>query len=209
MKYIRFQMISLGAFILTFVGASIFNIANGAPLLPLQILWINFAIDVLLAFGVGFDAPIPGLMERRPRPADQKVLPTPIAIRLTVASVLVSIATLGVVMWGEDRDGLLVATTMGLTVASLCHIVSAIEYRDLQRSMFDRSTVANGRFNMLVLGCVVLTYLATSLGALQRILDTVDLNRDHWRVVLIAVASYVVLLEIFEFFARRLNPQKA
>ena len=51
MKYIRVQMIMLAGFILTFLGASIFNIANGSPLLPLQILWVNFAVDVVLAFG--------------------------------------------------------------------------------------------------------------------------------------------------------------
>ena len=67
MKYVRVQMIMLAGFILTFVGAGIFDIADGTPLLPLQILWINFAIDVLLAFGLGFDAPTPGLMKRRPR----------------------------------------------------------------------------------------------------------------------------------------------
>ena len=55
MKYVRVQMIMLAGFILLFVGAGIFEIANGTPLLPLQILWINFAIDVLLAFGLGFD----------------------------------------------------------------------------------------------------------------------------------------------------------
>ena len=53
MKYVRVQMIMLAGFILLFVGAGIFDIANGTPLLPLQILWINFAIDVLLAFGLG------------------------------------------------------------------------------------------------------------------------------------------------------------
>ena len=67
MKYIRVQMIMLAGFILTFVGAGIFDIANGSPLLPMQILWINFAVDVLLALGLGFDAPSPGLMRRRPR----------------------------------------------------------------------------------------------------------------------------------------------
>ena len=69
MKYVRVQMIMLAGFILTFVGAGIFDIANGTPLLPLQILWINFAIDVLLAFGLGFDAPTPGLMKRKPAAA--------------------------------------------------------------------------------------------------------------------------------------------
>ena len=74
MKYVRVQMIMLAGFILTFVGAGIFNIANGTPLPPLQILWINFAVDVLLAFGLGFDAPTPGLMKRKPRVADEPVI---------------------------------------------------------------------------------------------------------------------------------------
>ena len=62
MKYVRVQLVMLGGFILTFVGAAIFDVAGGSPLNPLQILWINFAIDVLLAVGLGFDAPAPGLM---------------------------------------------------------------------------------------------------------------------------------------------------
>ncbi len=69
MKYIRVQMIMLGGFILTFLGAGIFDVANGIPLTPLQILYINFAIDVLLAFGLGFDAPSPGLMQPQAAPA--------------------------------------------------------------------------------------------------------------------------------------------
>ena len=60
MKYVRVQLIMLGAFILLFVGAGIFDVADGAPLTPLQILWINFAIDVILAIGLGFDAAAPG-----------------------------------------------------------------------------------------------------------------------------------------------------
>ena len=60
MKYVRVQLIMLGGFILTFVGAGIFDVANGSPLTPLQILWINFAVDVLLAIGLGFDAQVPG-----------------------------------------------------------------------------------------------------------------------------------------------------
>ena len=74
MKYVRVQMVFLAGFILTFVGAGIFQVANGTPLLPLQILWINFAIDVLLALGLGFDAETPGLMSRSPRPPKQPVI---------------------------------------------------------------------------------------------------------------------------------------
>ena len=105
MKYVRVQMIMLAGFILLFVGAGIFTIANGTPLLPLQILWINFAIDVLLAFGLGFDAPSPGLMSRRPRSPDEPVIAPALGVRLGIAGLLIAVGTLAVVAWGEDRYG--------------------------------------------------------------------------------------------------------
>ena len=38
-RYIRFEMGCMFGFIITFLGASIFDIAHGEPLLPLQVLW--------------------------------------------------------------------------------------------------------------------------------------------------------------------------
>ena len=130
MKYVRVQMIMLAGFILLFVGAGIFTIANGTPLLPLQILWINFAIDVLLALGLGFDAPTPGLMKRRPRSPDEPVIAPILGVRLGIAGLLIAAGTLAVVAWAEDRYDLVTATTMGLTTISLLHIVAALEWRD-------------------------------------------------------------------------------
>jgi Ca2+-transporting ATPase len=196
MKYVRVQMIMVAGFILTFVGAGIFTIANGTPLLPLQILWINFAVDVLLAVGLGFDAPTPGLMQRRPRSPDQPVIPVALGARLGLAGLLIAVGTLVAVAWAEDRYGLAAATTVGLTTASLLHIAAALEWRNPDRSIFTRETVANGRFNLLMLAALGLTFLATTISGLQRILDTVDLNGDQWRVCLVVVVGYLVLTEL-------------
>jgi P-type Ca2+ transporter type 2C len=209
MKYVRVQMIMLAGFILTFVGAGIFEIANGVPLLPLQILWINFAIDVLLAVGLGFDAPSTGLMRRRPRSPDEPVIPPALGVRLGVAGLLIAIGTLAVVSWGEDRYGLAVATTMGLVTTSLLHVAAALEWRDPRQSAFRRETIANGRFNLLMLAAVALTLLVTTVTLLQRIFDTVDLGGDQWRACLVAVAAYVALTEVGKFVFRRLQPEEA
>jgi Ca2+-transporting ATPase len=205
MKYIRVQMIMLAGFILTFVGAGIFTIADGTPLLPLQILWINFAIDVLLALGLGFDAATPGLMQRRPRSPDQPVIPVRLGARLGLAGLLIAIGTLAVVAWGEDRFGLAVATTMGLTTISLLHIVAALEWRDPYRSIFNRDTVANGRFNLLMLTALALTFLVTTVQGLQRIFDTVELTGHQWRACFIAVLAYLVLAELGKLVLRRVD----
>jgi Ca2+-transporting ATPase len=202
MKYVRVQMVFLAGFILTFVGAGIFTIADGQPLLPLQILWINFATDVVLALGLGFDAETPGLMQRRPRPTDQPVVPVPLGLRLGFAGLLIAIGTLSVVAWAEDRYGLATATTMGLVTTGLLHIAAAIEWRDPIHSIFNRATIANGRFNVLVLLAFVLTFLATTIGGLQRMLDTVELDGDQWRACLVAVIGYLVLAELGKFILR-------
>ncbi len=209
MKYIRVQMIMLAGFILLFLGAGIFEIANGTPLLPLQVLWINFAIDVLLAFGLGFDAPTPGLMKRRPRSPTEPVIAPALGVRLGFAGLLIAVGTLIVVAWAEDRYDLITATTMGLTTISLLHIVAALEWRDPYRSILHRDTFANGRFNLLVLTALVLTFLATTIDGLNRILDTVSLDGQQWRVCFIAVAGYFVLAELGKLGLRRFHPEGA
>ena len=208
MKYIRVQMIMLAGFILTFVGAGIFTIANGTPLLPLQILWINFAIDVLLAVGLGFDAPTPGLMRRRPRSPDEPVIAPALGVRLGFAGLLIAIGTLAVVSWGEDRYSLAVATTMGLTTISFLHIVAALEWRDPRRSIFTRDTVANGRFNLLMLASIALAFLVTTIPGLQRIFDTVDLDGDQWRACGVAVIAYLVLAELGKLILRHFDHEE-
>ncbi len=73
-KYLRFQMSTLVAYIAIFLGAGIFDIAGGVPLNPLQILWLNMVIDIPIAIALGFDQPTKGLMARPPRPVGAPVL---------------------------------------------------------------------------------------------------------------------------------------
>jgi P-type Ca2+ transporter type 2C len=122
---------------------------------------------------------------------------------------MIAIGTLIVVSYGTTRYGLAVATTMGLTASSLMHIVATFEWRDASRSIFNNDTLANGRFVLISVVVVGLTILATSLGALQRILDTTDLNGDQWRVILIPVAAYFALTELGKFIVRRLHIEHA
>jgi P-type Ca2+ transporter type 2C len=203
MKYVRVQLVMLGGFILTFVGAGIFDIANGAPLTPLQILWINFAVDVLLAIGLGFDAPAPGLMQRAPRDANLPIVDRPLAVRLAAASVLMAALTLAVVAFGHNRyDDLRVATTMGLTTLSLMHIVAALESREPVGTIFTRYTISNRRFMQLIGTSLVLVFLVTGVGPLQRIFDTVPLTANQWGICIVAPLLFLAAYEAGKWFDR-------
>ena len=56
-----------------------------------------------------------------------------------------------------------------------------------------------------MLAALALTFLATTIGGLNAILDTVDLDGDQWRVCFIAVAGYFVLAELGKFILRRVQ----
>jgi Ca2+-transporting ATPase len=202
MKYVRVQLVMLGGFILTFVGAAIFDVAAGAPLTPLQIIWVNFAVDVVLAIGLGFDSPAPGLMQRPPRDASAPVVSRGLAIRLAIMSVIMAGLAIGAVAWGEDRFDLIVATTMGLTTLSLMHIVAAMEARETTGTIFSRYTLANRRFVLLIGVAVAATLLVTELSFLQRIFDTTSLTSSQWGVCLLGPIIYVALVELMKLVDR-------
>ena len=54
-KYIRFVLILLVVFVLTFLGATLFNIAAGEPFTPAQVLWIHFFVNAAFGLALGFD----------------------------------------------------------------------------------------------------------------------------------------------------------
>jgi Ca2+-transporting ATPase len=203
MKYIRVQLVMLGGFILTFVGAGIFDVAGGFPLTPLQILWINFAVDVLLAIGLGFDVPAPGLMRRRPRDASAPIVDRALGTQLGVASLVMAALALVVVAWGENRYDLAVATTMGLTTLSLMHIIGALEARELFGTIFERYTISNRRFVQLIGGALVLTFLVTELAPLQRIFDTVSLTAAQWGICLLGPLVFLAFCELGKLYLRQ------
>jgi Ca2+-transporting ATPase len=59
-RYVRFQIGGLFGYIITFLGAAIFNVAAGIPLLPLQTLWVSFTMLSISRSGSATASPPPG-----------------------------------------------------------------------------------------------------------------------------------------------------
>ena len=127
-KYIRFQMGVLIGFIVTFLGASIFNIVGGVPFVPLQTLYVNFTTQVLQAIGLGYGRPAEGLMQRKPRASDEPILPRPLLIWVAIAGLVLGGATLGLIAWADDAYDSAVARTMGLTAFAIGNVLFSLTH---------------------------------------------------------------------------------
>ncbi len=202
-KYIRFQMGALAGLIMTFLGASILNIASGIPFLPMQTLWLNFTTQVFQAVGLGYGTPSEGLMERRPRKPERPLLSRADTWWFVIAGLVMAAATLGVVAGAEDAEGEDLARTMGLTTFAIANLAFSFTARDELRSVFSLDTVSDRTFLMASLMSVAAIVLATELQFFHRILDTVPLTGDQWLICIGAGATIVVASEIRKLLLRR------
>ena len=195
LRFIRFQMAGLFGFIATFLGSSLLNILGGIPFLPLQTIWINFSVTTIQAVGLGYGKPREGLMEDPPRPKEQQILPRRLMSWLVFTGLVMAAGTLGVLWWGNDQYGDVVARTMGMTTFSLFRLFSSLENADANESVFGGSILVN-RPLLIATGLSVLTIiLATELGFLQRLLGTVTLTVEQWVVCIVVALSLIVVEE--------------
>ncbi len=203
-KYVLFQMTALVGFIAMFLGASIFNVVSGVPLIPLQTLWVNFTTQVFMAIGLGYGEPASDLMERKPRPVDEKILPSGLLIWLAVAGVVMGGTSLGVIWWANDVHDAAVARTMGLTTFSIANVFLAFSVKDSLRSILDFGETFADRKLLLATGLsAVAIVFGTELRICQRFLHTVSLTGSEWVVCLLGAATIVVAFELRKLWLRR------
>jgi Ca2+-transporting ATPase len=207
LRYIRYQMGQLFGFIATFLGASLFFIAEGIPFTPLQTLWINFTVTVFLAVGLGYSKAREGLMTEAPRSPEMPILPRPLFTYLMFIGLVLAACTLGAIWWGTDQFGEAVGRTMGVAVFSLANIWFALETADPKRSLFSATILENPTLLKATGLSILATIAAVELGLLNRILGTVSLTLDQWIISLGVSLGVLVVAEV----ARILNvrPEEA
>jgi Ca2+-transporting ATPase len=203
-KYIRFVLVLLVVFVLTFLGATLFNIAAGEPFSPAQVLWIHFVVNAPFGFALGFDKKSPGLMARRPRPRGESVLTTPVMITVGLAGLAITIGLLSMIEVGQHLFGSVhVGQSIAFTSFALCLIVAAVQCRSETGTVLTTATFDSKQMNWAMLGEFVLAVLVTQMDAFNRLLGTTQLNMHQFAWALVSPLALLLLWELGKYIARR------
>ena len=202
-RYIRFQIGGLFGYIITFLGASIFNIAAGIPLLPLQTLWVSFTTLSIQSVGLGYSRPAAGLMERPPVPPSRPILTRGLIAWLAIVGLLMAIGTLGVISWAEHAHGLAIARTTGMVTFALFLLFFSIESKDERDSAFSLDTFSDKTFLVTISASLVLLVLSTVLGIFHTVMKTTTLGVRQWLICVAVALSVVAAAEIRKAVRRR------
>jgi P-type Ca2+ transporter type 2C len=202
-RYVRFQIGGLFGYIITFLGAAIFNIAKGIPLLPLQTLWVSFTMLSIQSVGLGYSKPAAGLMDRPPLPPGRPILTRGLIVWLAFAGLLMAIGTLGVIRWAEPAHGLAIARTMGMVTFALFLLFFSIESEDQRDSAFSLDTFSDRTFVITTIGSFVLLVLSTVLDIFHTVMKTVTLDVRQWLICAAVALSIVAAAEARKAVLRR------
>ena len=185
------------------LGGSIFDVAQGEPLLPLQILWVAFTTVTLQSVGLGYSKPATGLMVRPPRPPKQPILSRATIVWLVFAGLVISVGTLSVISWGEQTRTLALARTMGMVTFSLSNLFFSIESKDEKASALSLETFSDNRFLTMTAVSFFLLVMSTALFPFQRVLRTTPLDLNEWLLSATAALPIVAAAEIQKALWRR------
>ncbi|AYC36315.1 cation-translocating P-type ATPase [Streptomyces griseorubiginosus] len=203
-KYIRFVLLLLVTFVLTFLGATIFNIAAGEPFTPPQVLWIHFVVNASFGFALGFDQESPGLMSRRPRPRGESVLTRPVLVTVGLAGLAITLALLGLIKLGQAHyDSVATGQSIAFTAFSLCLVVAAFECRSETGSVLTAATFDSKQMNWVALTQLVLSVLVTQMDGFRRLLGTTEIDARQFGWALLAALALLVAWEVGKLLARR------
>ena len=187
--------------ILVFLGAGLAGWP--APLLPLQILWLNIVTDTFPALALAFEPAEPNLMRRPPRSPREAILTGPMVRDVVGYAALIAVCTLAALWWGTSTGAGPVHTTtlvfMTLAVAEILHLGNA---RSEDAVLRPSRMMANRYAIGAVLLVMLLQVIAVSWPPLAAVLRTTGLTLADWLVIGVLGSVPAVVGQVRRAFGR-------
>ena len=203
-KFIRFVIVELVAYIITFLGASILNIAAGQPFSPVQILYINFFVNAPLGVCLGMDKEALGLMNLKPRSRDETIMTKGLITTAGLVGLFMAACTLTLISYGTTHyDNVLIGTSMGVTTFSLMLIAAVFQARSVTDTALTTEFFDNRNLNITALIELLLAVLITQMDVMRTLLGTVQLSLIQWSLALAPALALFFLWELGKLIARR------
>jgi Ca2+-transporting ATPase len=172
-----------------------------APLLPLQILWVNLVTDILPAMALIRDAPEPDIMRRPPRDPSQALITWSRGARMLAEGGLLAAGVLGAYFWTVWQQGAgRQANTVAFVALVLLHPLQAMYCRSERFGWWRLPPNPLVWLSLFVL--VLAQWSATSWEPLAGLLGTVPLSASDWVIAGAAVLWPVAVLEAWKAWRR-------
>ncbi len=206
-KFVRFQLATTIGFAMLFLLAGLLGIADGKPFTAIAILWVNIVMDGPPAMALGVDPSQPGVMQRRPRPQSEPVIPRTRWVSIGLSAAVMAVGTLAVLAFAPGAEPVAgtatIAGTMAFNTFVLFQFFNLLNSRSEARSVFARDTFSNRWLWSSLAVVIALQVAVTHVGPLQRLFDTTTIGAADWAVCAVVATSLLWVEELRKLVDRK------
>jgi len=172
-----------------------------APLIAVQILLMNLITDGLPATALAVEPEEPGVMERKPRKKNARVVDRRGFIQIIVIGIIMMIGSLGVFRYAYKgiESNYMYATTMAFTTLVIFQMFHVLNSKSLYLSVFKVGLFKN-KWLIGAIGLSLTIQLLLLYTPLNIIFNTVPLSIFDWGIILLVTSSVFVVREIWKLF---------
>ena len=171
------------------------------PLLPTQIIWLNFVTDGFFTVAIAMEPKGKNLLAKLKRPG-KYIVDVLMAKRMVVMALTMAAVTLFLFQNYFESD-LTKAWTISLTVLAVFQWFNAWNCRSETKSVFTTNPFENIWMVGATFAALGFQLLAVYHPLFQKFLHTVPLNLNEWLIVVSAASTIIFTEEIRKFFARQ------
>ncbi len=187
---------------LTITGALVLGFP--LPLLPAQIIWLNFVTDGFLDVALAMEPKEEGLLRGNFEKSKKYLVDKLMVKRIFIMGFVMMTGTLFLFKEYYETD-LVKGWTISLTVLAVFQWFNAWNCRHESRSIFQMNPFSNIYLVGATVVVMLLQFLVIYNPVMQKFLHTTALTVSEWFVIIFVSASIIVVEEIRKYFVRRKN----
>lgn len=172
------------------------------PLLPTQIIWLNFVTDGFLVVALAMEPKEKGLLQGKFERPKKWIVDGLMAQRMFLMALPMAIGTLYLFRGFFEAD-LAKAWTISLTTLAVFQWFNAWNCRSEDKSIFQMNPFSNKFLVGTTITVIFLQLAALYTPFLQKVLRTQPINLSEWLIIVSIAASIIVVEELRKFFYRR------
>ncbi|MDO8536960.1 MAG: HAD-IC family P-type ATPase [bacterium] len=172
------------------------------PILPAQIIWLNFVTDGFLDVTLAMEPKEKGLLRGNFEHPKKYLIDSLMAKRMVFMAVPMAAGALYLFGNYFETD-IAKALTMSLTVLAVFQWFNAWNCRSEDKSIFQLNPFSNKFLVGATLIVISLQLVAVYTPIMQKVLNTTSLSLSEWYIIILIASSIVIVEEVRKFFYRR------
>jgi Ca2+-transporting ATPase len=173
----------------------VIGLIGKAPLLAVQILWVNLITETSGAIPLGLESKFGDELKQPPRDPRVGILFPGLITHTMLVAVIMGALIIGIFIWADSYyQNLAAAQTMAFCTLVACRWFIAFSARSDEYTVFKLGVFSNRWLVLIIFGSILLQMAVIYVPFLQRAFGTVPMTLEMWGIA-IAAGLFVFLIE--------------